>query len=55
MNNGELHKLQSLSNFIQMIQSRRNEMGRTFGTYGGKEECIQRDFSYEKTQSNNTA
>jgi hypothetical protein len=40
LQNKELYALYSSSNIIRLINSRR-QMGRTCGTYGGEERCIQ--------------
>jgi hypothetical protein len=40
LHNKELHALYSSQNIVWVIKSRR-EMGRTSGTYGGEERCIQ--------------
>jgi hypothetical protein len=40
LHNKELHALYSSPNIIRVIMSRR-QMGRTCGTYGGEERCMQ--------------
>jgi hypothetical protein len=40
LHNKELYALYSSPNIIRVIKSRR-QMGRTCGTYGGEERCIQ--------------
>jgi hypothetical protein len=47
--NKKLYALYSSPNIIRVIKSRRFEMGRTCGTYGGEKRCIQ-DFLVGKAE-----
>jgi hypothetical protein len=41
LHNKELYALYSSPNIIRVIKSKKTEMGRTCGMYGGEERCIQ--------------
>jgi hypothetical protein len=46
LDNNELHSLYSSPNIVRVIKSRRIEVGRTCGTHGGGERCLQ-SFGWE--------